>query len=41
MPFAFDQVKTGIYSFVSVISNVNVTGAKIAGLAAVSTVMHH
>ena len=41
MPFAFDKVTTGIYSFVSIISNVNVTGATIAGLAAASTVMHH
>ena len=41
MPFAFDKVTTGIYSFVSVISNVNITGATIAGLAAASTVMHH
>ena len=40
MPFAFDKVTTGIYSFVSIISNVNVTGATIAGLAAASTVMH-
>ena len=32
MTFFFDKVTTGTYSFVSVISNVNVTGATIAGL---------
>ena len=32
MSFSFDKVTTGTYSFVSVISNVNTTGAAIAGL---------
>ena len=32
MSFSFNKVTTGTYNFVSVISNVNKTGAKIAGL---------
>ena len=39
MSFSFDKVTHGTYSFVSVISNVNVTSATIAGLAAASTVI--
>ena len=33
MPFSFDKVTTGTYYFVSVISNVNTTGATIAELS--------
>ena len=32
MSFSFDKVTTGTYNFVSGISNVNTTGATIAGL---------
>ena len=31
MSFSFDKVTTGTYNFVSLISNVNTTGATIAG----------